>query len=124
MRRVASAFVIAVALGGLVAAAPKTLDLYFIDVEGGQSTLMVAPGGQSLLIDAGYPGFNGRDADRIVKAAREAGIKRIDYLLVTHMHEDHNGGVPELQRRMPIGTFIDYGSPMETAPEVAASFAA
>jgi beta-lactamase superfamily II metal-dependent hydrolase len=124
MRRVASAFVIAVAIGGLAAAAPKTLDLYFIDVEGGQSTLMVTPGGQSLLIDAGYPGLKGRDADRIVKAARDAGIKRIDYLLVTHMHEDHNGGVPELQRRMPIGTFIDYGSPMETAPEVAASFAA
>jgi beta-lactamase superfamily II metal-dependent hydrolase len=124
MRHVAAAFVVALALGGLAAAAPKTLDFYFIDVEGGQSTLVVTPAGQSLLIDAGYPGVNGRDADRIVRAARDAGIKRIDYLLVTHMHEDHNGGVPEIQRRMPIGTFIDYGAPMETAPEVTASFAA
>ena len=57
-------------------------------------------------------------------AVRDAGLTRIDYLLITHLHEDHNGGVAELQRRLPIGTFIDYGSPMETAPEVVASFAA
>jgi beta-lactamase superfamily II metal-dependent hydrolase len=56
-------------------------------------------------------------------AVRDAGLKQIDYLLITHLHEDHNGGVAELQRRLPIGTFIDYGSPMETAPEVVASFA-
>jgi beta-lactamase superfamily II metal-dependent hydrolase len=104
--------------------ARKTLDIYFIDVEGGQSTLIATPAGQSLLIDAGYPDNRGRDADRIMAAVRDAGLKRIDYLLITHLHEDHNGGVAELQRRLPIGTFIDYGSPMETAPEVVASFAA
>jgi competence protein ComEC len=114
----------ALAAGVHGAAAAKTLDMYFIDVEGGQSTLIVTPAGQSLLIDAGYPGLNGRDPDRIVAAVRDAGLKRIDYLLVTHMHEDHNGGVPELQRRLPIGTFVDYGSPIETSPEVIAAFAA
>jgi beta-lactamase superfamily II metal-dependent hydrolase len=107
-----------------VAAAPRTLDIYFIDVEGGQATLVVTPAKQSLLIDAGYPGLSGRDPDRIVAAVHDAGLARIDYLLVTHLHEDHNGGVPELQRRIPIGTFVDYGSPVETAPEVTASFAA
>ena len=124
MKLAAVTFTLALAAGALAAGAAKTLDIYFIDVEGGQSTLVVTPAGQSLLIDAGYPGLNARDPDRIVAAARDAGVKRIDYLLVTHLHEDHNGGVAELQRRLPIGTFIDYGTPMETAPEVVASFAA
>jgi len=124
MKLTAVTFTLALAAGALAAGAAKTLDIYFIDVEGGQSTLVVTPAGQSLLIDAGYPGLNARDPDRIVAAARDAGVKRIDYLLVTHLHEDHNGGVAELQRRLPIGTFIDYGTPMETAPEVVASFAA
>ena len=124
MNRLAAALVISLAAGAPASAATKTLDMYFIDVEGGQSTLIVTPSGQSLLVDAGYPGFDGRDADRIVAAVRDAGVKRIDYLLVTHMHEDHNGGVAELQRRLPIGTFVDYGSPVETAREVVAAFAA
>jgi competence protein ComEC len=111
-------------LGAAGVSAVRTLDIYFIDVEGGQSTLVVTPSGQSLLIDTGYPGLGGRDPDRIMAAVRDAHLKRIDYLLVTHLHEDHDGGVPELQRRIPIGTFIDYGSPFETTPEVVASFAA
>ena len=109
------------AMGAL---AVKTLDIYFIDVEGGQSTLVVTPAGQSLLIDTGYPSLGGRDPDRIMAAARDAHVTRIDYLLITHLHEDHDGGADELSRRIPIGTFIDYGSPVETAPEVVAAFAA
>src|SRR6266568_277624 len=81
--------------------AAKTLDIYFIDVEGGQSTLIVSPSGQSLLVDAGWPDSNGRDADRIVAAAQLAGVKRIDYLLITHYHTDHVGGVPQLAKRIP-----------------------
>ncbi len=102
----------------------KALEIYFIDVEGGQSTLIVTPAGQSLLIDAGYPEPNGRDPDRIMAAIKDAHLSRIDYLLITHLHEDHNGGVAELSKRIPIGTFVDYGAPVETAPEVAAAFAA
>jgi competence protein ComEC len=113
----AAAVVLALLAGG------KTLDIYFVDVEGGQSTLIVTPAGQSLLVDAGYPGREGRDSDRIMAAAREAHVARIDYLLVTHLHEDHNGGVAELSRRIPIGTFVDYGSPVETTREVVAAFA-
>jgi beta-lactamase superfamily II metal-dependent hydrolase len=94
-------------------AAPKTLDIYFIDVEGGQSTLFVSPSGQSLLIDTGWPGNNGRDADRIVAVARQAGLKKIDYLLITHFHVDHAGGVPQLVQKFPIGTFIDHGESVE-----------
>jgi beta-lactamase superfamily II metal-dependent hydrolase len=116
------AILAAVAALSLLAGA-NTLNIYFIDVEGGQSTLIVTPAGQSLLVDAGYPGREGRDADRIMASARAAGLTRIDYLLVTHLHEDHDGGVAELSRRIPIGTFVDYGSPVESATEVVAAFA-
>jgi beta-lactamase superfamily II metal-dependent hydrolase len=104
-------------------AGEKTLNIYFIDVEGGQSTLIVTPEGQSLLVDAGYPGRDGRDADRIMAAVRDARLTRIDYLLITHLHEDHDGGAAELSRRIPVGTFVDYGEPVENAKEVVAAFA-
>ena len=108
----------------IITGAAGTLDIYFIDVEGGQSTLIVTPARQSLLIDTGYPGLNGRDPDRIMAAARQAGITRIDYLVITHFHEDHVGGAAELARRMPIGTFVDYGSPIQTVQDVVAAFTA
>src|ERR1700749_4576254 len=85
------------------------LHIYFIDVEGGQATLFVAPAGKSLLIDTGWPGNNFRDADRIVAAAKNAGLSRIDYVLITHYHDDHVGGVPQLVQRIPVGSFIVHG---------------
>lgn len=85
------------------------LRIFFIDVEGGQSTLFVTPEGHSLLIDAGWPGNKGRDANRIVAAAHQAGLKKIDYVLITHYHVDHAGGIPALVERIPVGTFIDHG---------------
>ncbi len=85
------------------------LKVFFIDVEGGQSTLFVTPAGQSLLIDTGWPDNGGRDADRIVAAAKLAGLSRIDSVLLTHYHTDHVGGVPQLVARIPVGTFIDHG---------------
>ncbi len=90
-------------------AAGDKLRIYFIDVEGGQSTLFVTPEGQSLLVDTGWPGNDGRDADRIAAAAKEAGISKIDYVLITHYHEDHAGGIPQLLDRIPVGTFLDHG---------------
>ena len=87
----------------------KPLEIYFIDVEGGQSTLLVSPSGQSLLIDAGYPGFSGRDANRIKTAAKAAGVGHIDYLLVTHYHDDHVGGVPNLLEVLKVSNVLDYG---------------
>jgi len=86
-----------------------SLKVYFIDVEGGQSTLFVTPTGQSLLIDTGWPNNDFRDADRIVAVAKEAGLTKIDYVLLTHYHADHAGGVPQLVARIPVGTFIDHG---------------
>src|SRR3984885_15778781 len=74
-----------------VVGAPKLLQIYFIDVEGGQSTLIVDPQGESLLIDTGWDDFNGRHADRIVPAAKAAGIDHVDALVITHYHSDHVG---------------------------------
>jgi len=100
------------------------LQLYFIDVEGGQSTLIVSPSGQSLLIDAGWPGFEGRDADRIMSAAHQAGLKQIDYVLITHYHRDHVGGVPQLVDGIKVGTFIDHGPNMEDSDVTRTDYAA
>jgi competence protein ComEC len=87
----------------------RPLEIFFVDVEGGQATLIVSPSGQSLLIDTGWRGFEGRDADRIVQAAKTAKIKQIDYLLITHYHRDHVGGVTQLADQMKILNFLDHG---------------
>ena len=92
----------------------KPLQIYCIDVEGGQATLFVTPQGESLLIDTGWDGFGGRDANRIVAAAKDAGISKIDYVLITHYHSDHVGGATQLAARIPVGTFIDHGDNRET----------
>lgn len=92
---------------------PQLLQIYFIDVEGGQATLLVTPKHESVLIDTGWAGA--RDADRIVLAAKDAGLKRIDYVLITHYHPDHVGGVADLLQRMPVRIFVDHGDDVETS---------
>src|SRR3954470_16634279 len=113
-------FVLAALLMAQSAAAQtaKTLDIYFVDVEGGQATLIVTPAGESFLVDAGWGGANGRDAKRIMTVARDAGVSHIEYLMVTHFHNDHDGGVPELSRLIPIRNFIDYGEAIEKGKKV------
>jgi len=93
-----------------------TLDIYYVDVEGGASTLIVTPAGESILVDAGWPGFDGRDANRIQAAMKRAGINQIDHLVMTHYHTDHFGGIPELARRVPVKNFYDHG-PMTALAE-------
>lgn len=92
------------------------LKVYFVDVEGGQATLFVTPARQSLLIDTGWGDNEGRDADRIAAVAKDAGLNKIDYVLITHFHEDHVGGIPQLLDRVKVGAFIDHGSNREDAP--------
>jgi beta-lactamase superfamily II metal-dependent hydrolase len=117
---------LALAMCTLSGAAAADLRIYFVDVEGGQATLIVTPSGQSMLVDAGWPGHGGRDAGRIADTARLAGVERIDYLLVTHYHLDHVGGVPELAAKIPVGTFVDGGPNTETdagARQLSAAYA-
>lgn len=93
---------------------PKTgtLDIYFIDVEGGAANLLVTPEGESLLIDSGYPDNQGRDLNRIVKVAKDvAGLSRIDHAMVSHWHLDHFGNHAALAAQFGIGTFWDRGIP-------------
>jgi beta-lactamase superfamily II metal-dependent hydrolase len=85
------------------------LQVYFVDVEGGQSTLFVAPDGESLLVDTGSAGATARDATRIAAMCKQAGVTKIDNLVVTHYHSDHVGGLPQLVGMVPVGRFIDHG---------------
>ena len=87
--------------------------IYTVDVEGGQATLLVGPAGSSLLVDAGWPGKNGRDVERIRDAMKDAGIIKIDKLLTTNYHTDHVGGMPELVKRVKVDEFLDHGDNRE-----------
>jgi len=108
LRSILAAFGIALASMTLAAAEnSKPLEIYFIDVEGGQATLFVTPAGRSLLIDAGWPVE--RDSQRIAEAMKFARIQKLDFLLITHYHHDHVGGVQLLVQAVPVGTFIDHG---------------
>ncbi|MCX5767223.1 MAG: MBL fold metallo-hydrolase [Gemmatimonadetes bacterium] len=110
--------------------APRPLVIYFVDVEGGQATLIKTPAGEAFLIDAGFPGGSGtfqskpgapeaaRDAQRILAAARDAGLTQIDHLMLTHYHADHFGGVFELAQLLPIRHFIDHSAPSAEAEVV------
>jgi beta-lactamase superfamily II metal-dependent hydrolase len=93
------------------APASRPLQIYVVDPEGGKAALWVTPAGQTVLLDAGSPG--GRDVDRIMAAAADAGVSRIDYFVSTHYHSDHVGGLIELAERIPIGTFVDHGPTVE-----------
>jgi beta-lactamase superfamily II metal-dependent hydrolase len=115
--RILLATLLAAALPVLVSARSKDLEIYFVDVEGGQATLMVTPAGDSVLIDAGWAGNNFRDATRIAAAAKLAKVKKIDYFILTHYHADHAGGVPQLVQKLPVETFIDHGPTREQSDQ-------
>ena len=95
----------------------KTLDIYVVDVEGGNATLFVSPAGESLLMDTGNGGAAAvRDADRIMAAVKDAGLTQIDHLITTHWHGDHFGAMAELARRIPIRHYIDHGPSVQSQP--------
>src|SRR6185436_5919402 len=99
------AFIVILIASTLSFAADRQLEIYFIDVEGGAATLIVTPAGESVLVDTGNPGE--RDPGRIAEAAKVAGIKEIDHLVVTHYHVDHMGGAHALGDLMPIHVIYD-----------------
>jgi competence protein ComEC len=105
---------------GAAAQTRTTLDIYVVDVEGGNATLFVAPSGESLLIDTGNvaPDAAIRDAGRIMAAAKDARLTQIDNLIITHWHGDHYGGLVELAKQIPIRHFIDHGPTAQPTPAV------
>jgi beta-lactamase superfamily II metal-dependent hydrolase len=119
MRRLAitGAAIVALAGGLLAQRGPATpLDIYVVDTEGGKAALWVTPSGQSLLIDSGNPG--NRDHDRIMAAINDAGLKQIDFLISTHYHVDHIGGLQELAKAIPILNYIDHGPNVEEREQI------
>jgi beta-lactamase superfamily II metal-dependent hydrolase len=109
-------FALATLVGSAQSRSSKTLDMYFIDTEGGHATLYVSPSGESLLMDTGSAG--GRDVARIMAAIQAASVKQIDHLILTHYHSDHVGGLQELATRIPIAHFIDHGPTSEPREQV------
>jgi competence protein ComEC len=99
--------VAAVLVPALASAQARNLDIYWVDAEGGGATLMVAPSGESLLFDSGW---EERDARRIFAVAQQAGLKKIDYFILSHFHTDHAGGLQALARLIPIGQCFDRGT--------------
>ena len=95
-----------------------TLDIYVVDVEGGNATLFVTPSGESVLMDTGNvaPDAARRDAARIVAAVKDAGLTQIDPLITTHWHGDHFGGMAEFERQVPIRHYIDHGDSVQPQP--------
>jgi competence protein ComEC len=108
-----------------LAAASKNLEIYWIDADGGASTLIVSPSGESMLVDSGNRTPDDRDAKRIYATAQQAGLKKIDILLTTHFHSDHMGGMAALAKLIPIEMYMDHGESVEIArPDVAAAYKA
>jgi beta-lactamase superfamily II metal-dependent hydrolase len=107
-----------IAAGPAAAQTRTTLDIYVVDVEGGNATLFVPPSGETVLIDTGNTGAEPavRDAERIVAAAKDAGITQIDHLITTHWHGDHFGGMAEVNKRIPIKHYIDHGGTIQPQP--------
>jgi beta-lactamase superfamily II metal-dependent hydrolase len=119
--KVLTSIAIVLTVCATVVAKQKTLDIYFIDVEGGSATLIVTPEGESLLVDSGFPGD--RDAGRIAKVAKDvAGLRQIDFYITTHWHRDHVGGSTKLAELIPIKTYYDHGLPTAPAQDIQAEF--
>lgn len=125
IRKTLAAALLASAFSIPAVAAEGTLKIVSVDVEGGGGTLFVTPEGQSLLIDTGWPSNYGllpspdgarNSAERIVAAAKKLGVSKLDYVIITHYHMDHVGGVMDLVKLMPVGTFIDHGANAEHLP--------
>src|SRR5688572_25769245 len=115
----------AASLSAPASAGKGTLDIYWIDAEGGASTLVVSPRGQSMLVDSANRKDDDRDAKRIHAVAKLAGLEKIDILLTTHYHGDHMGAAAALSKLIPIELFVDHGPSVEVdRPKAAAAYQA
>ena len=123
--RAVAVFVATLAVGISAAQSQtRSLQVYVVDVEGGNATLFIGPTGESVLIDTGNGGANAvRDAGRILEAAQDAGLTQIDHLITTHWHGDHFGGMAELAANIPLGAYYDAGPSVQGQPNTVAFLA-
>src|SRR5919106_4301054 len=122
MPRLVIAMAVVVLAAGLPAAqspARSTLDIYVVDVEGGNATLFVTPAREAVLIDTGNGGPAAvRDADRIMAAVKDAQVSQIDALVTSHWHGDHMGAMAELANRIPIRHYLDHGGNVQPSAAI------
>ncbi len=118
------AILLVIALLPIALRAATTLDIWVVDTEGGKAVLLRSPSGESMLIDSGYPGQGDRDTNRILEAAKAAGIGKLDVLVTTHYDLDHVGNTPALAARIPVRLFVDHGAPAAGGPSMEKRFAA
>lgn len=76
------------------------LNIYYFDV-GQADSILLENNGKFMLIDAG----NNADGENIVNYLKELGVEKLDYLIATHAHEDHIGGMDDVINEFEIGTF-------------------
>src|ERR1700692_3080841 len=125
MPKILPAVLLGLVCAGCLLAASQNLEIYWIDAEGGASTLIVSPSGESLLVDTANRTPTDRDAKRIFAATQQAGLKKIDILLTTHFHSDHIGAMPALAKLIPIEMYMDHGDSVElNRPNAAAAYQA
>ena len=98
-------------LGSPPVLAAGNLQIYVLNVDLGNAVLVVSPSGQSMLLDAGPP--EKKYLDRILAAISDAGLKQIDYVVISHYHWDHYGTIPELAKQVPIRNYVDHGDNVE-----------
>ncbi len=116
MKKIALLLLFGLFSAGAASAASKTFDVYSIDSEGAKSVLIVSPTGQSMLIDTGWAGYNGRDTDRILEACKAAGVTKLDVMVITHYDIDHVNNAPGVAGKIPVDLFVDYGPPAVSNP--------
>jgi comEA protein len=89
----------------------KKIEVSFINVGQGDSTLIECPNGQNILIDGGK-----RNAgEKVVKYLKGRGIRKIDLLIATHPDADHVGGLPAVIENFKVEKFMDPGKPHTTS---------
>jgi competence protein ComEC len=100
-----------IALTSAILLAERPLQVHTLDVEGGKAVLIITPAGESMLIDVGWGKSATREASTnyLIESLRAAGLKRLDYLVISHYDPDHVGDAAALAASFPVKRLVDHG---------------